>query len=81
MRRLLADAWTLRPLSDGWELAGTAPGRLPGPDGFGELNWMPAALPARYEPDGPCGLTFCGLTFCGFPFCGLTLTLVLASTH
>ncbi len=46
MRRLLADAWTLRPLSDGWELAGTAPGRLQGPDGLDELDWMPVALPA-----------------------------------
>jgi beta-mannosidase len=46
MRRLLADAWTLRPLSHGWELAGTAPGRLSGPDGLDELDWMPAAVPA-----------------------------------
>src|SRR5450755_4694132 len=60
MRRLLADAWTLRELSDGWELAGTAPGRLPGPDGLDELHWIPAAVPttvsatlAAHDADDP----------------------------
>jgi beta-mannosidase len=45
MRRLLADAWTLRGLSDGWELAGTAPGLIERADGLDELDWMPAAVP------------------------------------
>jgi hypothetical protein len=46
MRRLLADAWTLRQLSDGWELAGTAPGLLEQADGLDELDWVPAAVPS-----------------------------------
>src|ERR1039457_7412692 len=45
------------------------------------MESLPAALPPRYEPDGPWGLTFCGLTFWGLTFWGLTLTLVSASTH
>lgn len=35
----------LRQLSDGWELAGTAPGAHPGPDGLDTLEWVPARVP------------------------------------
>jgi beta-mannosidase len=32
-------------LSDGWELAATAPGTCDGPDGLDSLNWLPAQVP------------------------------------
>src|SRR5271166_1634373 len=35
----------LRPLTDGWQLGATAPGRLTGPSGLDGLEWLPAQVP------------------------------------
>lgn len=60
MRRRLADAGSLRALSDGWELAGSEPGWCRGCQDLAGLDWIPAQVPgtvagalSRHRGDDP----------------------------